>query len=128
MPSRETVDAFVADVMSEDHVGAIERWYAPDASMQENQGPPRVGREVLMEGERRMLAGVASVRTELLAPPIVDGDQVAIRWRFTFTGKDGSVRAMEEVAWQAWAGEKIQRETFFYDPAQMRAPSDTRPA
>jgi hypothetical protein len=119
MPSRETVDAFVADVLSEDHVGAIERWYAPDASMQENQGEPRMGREVLMEGERRTLARFAGVKTELLAPPLVDGDLVAIRWRFTFTRKDGTVRGFEEIAWQEWQGDKVRRETFFYDPGQM---------
>jgi hypothetical protein len=101
-------------------VGAIARWYAEDASMQENQGEPRVGRELLMAGEQKTLDRVASVKTELLAPPLVDGDRVAIRWRFTFTGKDGSVRSIEEVAWQTWQDDKIVRETFFYDPGQMR--------
>jgi hypothetical protein len=120
MPSRETVDAFVADVMSEDHVGAIRRWYASDASMQENQAEPRVGREVLMAGEQKTLDRVAGVKTELLAPPLVDGDRVAIRWPFTFTNRDGSTRTIEEVAFQTWSGDKVQRETFFYDPAQMR--------
>ena len=119
MPSRETVDAFVADVLSEDHVGAIERWYAEDASMQENQGEPRVGRETLMEGERRTLARFAGVKTEVLAPPLVHGDHVAIRWRFTFTRPDGTTRSFEEVAWQEWRGDKVWRETFFYDPRQM---------
>ena len=119
MPSRETVEAFIAHVMSEDHVGAIEHWYADDASMQENQGEPRVGREVLMAGEAKMLARMAGVKTELLAPPVVDGDQVAIRWRFTFTTADGRKLAQEEVAWQTWKGDKVWRETFFYDPRQM---------
>jgi hypothetical protein len=119
MPSRETVEAFVADVLSEDHAGAIERWYAPDASMQENQGEPRVGREVLMDGERRTLARVAGVKTELLAPPLIEGELVAIRWRFSFTRKDGSERTLEEVAWQEWRDGKVWRETFFYDPGQM---------
>jgi ketosteroid isomerase-like protein len=58
------------------------------------------------------------VTTELLAPPLIDDDQVAIRWRFTFTLKDGRSFTQEEVAWQAWRGERIWRETFFYDPAQ----------
>ncbi|HEY8571249.1 nuclear transport factor 2 family protein [Phenylobacterium sp.] len=120
MPDRRIVEAFVADVLSEDHVGAIERWYAQDAYMQENQGERRVGREVLMEGERKTLARFAGVKTELVAPPVIDGDQVPIRWRFTFTGKDGSTRSFEEVAWQTWAGEEIIAETFFYDPAQMK--------
>ena len=120
MPDRPTVDAFIADVMSEDHVGAIARWYAEDASMQENQGEPRVGRELLMGGEQRTLDRVAGVKTELLAPPLIEGDQVAIRWRFTFTRKDGAAMSQEEVAWQTWRGDKIWRETFFYDPGQMR--------
>lgn len=118
MPSKETVELFVTDVLSNDHVGAIERWHAEDTSMQENQDEPRVGRELLAAGERRVMANLASVRTELLAPPIVDGDQVAIRWRFTFERADGASLRMEEVAWQTWRGNKIWRETFFYDPGQ----------
>jgi len=121
MPSRETVEAFVADVLSGDHVGAIARWYAPDASMQENQAEPRVGREALMAGEEKTLARVAGVETELLAPPLIEGDQVAIRWRFTFVLKDGRRLSQEEVAWQTWRDDRIWRETFFYDPAQTQA-------
>lgn len=72
-----------------------------------------------MAGEAKTLARFASVKTELVAPPVVDGDQVAIRWRFTFTGQDGAARSFEEIAWQTWAGDQIIAETFFYDPAQM---------
>lgn len=122
MPSRETVDAFVAQVLSGDHVEAIRDWYAPDASMQENQDAPRVGREVLMAGEAQMLARQAEVKTELLAPPMVDGDRVAIHWRFTFTSKKGHVNSFEEIAWQTWRGDKVWREVFFYDPGQTRRP------
>jgi hypothetical protein len=120
MPSRATVEAFIADVLTNDHAGAIERWYAEDASIQENQQPPRVGRELLVAGEKRTLASVANVRTELLAPAIVSEDQVAIRWRFTFERSDGSRMIMEEVAWQHWREDKIWRETFFYDPSQRQ--------
>lgn len=120
MPSRETVDAFVAQVLGGDHVGAIRDWYAEDASMQENQDAPRVGREVLMAGEQALLDRMASVKTELLAPPVVDGDRVAIHWRFTTTSPKGSTRSFEEIAWQTWRGDKVWREVFFYDPAQMR--------
>ena len=119
MPSRAAVDAFTAQVLSGDHVGAIRDWYAPDASMQENQGEPRVGGDLLMAGEAKTLARVKSVETELLAPPIIDGDTVAIRWRFTFVPHEGEPRSMEEVTWQTWSGDKVDCETFFYDPKQM---------
>lgn len=50
LPSRVNVEAFVADVLSNDHVGAIQRWYA-EAWMQGNRAAPRTGRDRLAEGE-----------------------------------------------------------------------------
>ena len=119
MPSKAAVDAFVEQVVAGDHVGAIRDWYLDDAWMQENHAPPRQGgREALMRQEAAMLERSESVVTELLGGPIVDGDQVAIRWRFTFVFKGGGGMRQEEVAWQTWRGDKIATETFFYDPAQ----------
>ena len=121
MPSRQTVDAFIAQVVAGDHVGAIRDWYHDDAWMQENQAAPRQGgRETLMQQEAAILARSESVITELVGGPLIDGDTVAIRWRFSFVFKDGSQMRMEEVAWQTWRGDKIAEETFFYDPAQRR--------
>ena len=119
MPSRQSVEAFVARVLSEDHVGAIRDWYHDDAWMQENQAPPRAGgREALMVHEATTLGRAESVKTELVGGPLIDGDTVAIRWRFTFQWKGGGGMRQEEVAWQTWRGEKIAAETFFYDPGQ----------
>jgi hypothetical protein len=119
MPSRQSVDTFVAQVVRGDYVEAIRDWYAEDASMQENQDAPRVGRQVLMDGEAAMLARLASMETELMSPPVIDGERVAIHWRFTSTSRRGTVRSFEEIAWQEWRGEKVWREVFFYDPKQM---------
>lgn len=120
MPSMETLRAFAATVEANDHVGAIERFYAPDASTRENENPPMSGRDVLAAKERATLARVASVKTTRIGPLLLDGDHSAIRWRFEFTAKDGSVRAMEEVAWQTWRGEQLIEEHFFYDPGMMQ--------
>ncbi|MFZ2031219.1 MAG: nuclear transport factor 2 family protein [Vitreimonas sp.] len=121
MPTHEMVDAFVAHVVSGDHVGAIRDWYAEDASMQENQSEPRRGRAILMAHEANALARSKRVDTELLAPPIIDGDRVVIRWRFTFIPREDGAqpRSMEELAWQTWRNGKIRSETFFYDPKQI---------
>jgi len=121
MPSRQTVDAFVAQVVAGDHVGAIRDWYHDDAWMQENQAPPRQGgREALMQQEAAIIARSENVVTELVGGPLIDGDHVTIRWRFSFAFKDGSQMRMEEVAWQTWRGDKIAEETFFYDPGQRK--------
>jgi ketosteroid isomerase-like protein len=119
MPSEDTVQAFTALVESGDYVGAIERYYHADASMQENDAPPKMGRDTLVESERQVMATFASITAKRLAEPLVRGDHVAIRWQFTFALPDGATLSLEEVAFQHWRGERIAEEKFFYDPKQM---------
>ena len=121
MPSRATVDAFVALVESGDYVGAIEQFYAAEASTRENNGAPRVGRDNLMAIERHVMAAHKQIEATRLAPVLIDADNVAIVWRFEFTTLQGTMRTMEEVAWQKWRGEQLLEEQFFYDPQQMLA-------
>jgi ketosteroid isomerase-like protein len=118
MPSPATLEAFIARVVSGAHAEAIEEFYTPDSTMQENQSPPRVGSDANAANERRVLAKVRSVHTTCVRPVFVNGDHVVIRWIFRFDRMDGSVMQMEELAWQRWEGERIAEETFFYDPAQ----------
>ena len=122
MPSNAAVDGFIAQVLSGDHAGAILDWYHEDAWMQENQAAPREGgRTALVNQEKAMLDACELVETECLSGPLMAGDCVAIRWRFTFHLKDGRRIRQEEVAWQRWRGDRICEETFFYDPAQRNA-------
>ena len=121
MPSKATVDAFVALVESGDYVGAIEQFYAADASTRENNGAPRVGRDNLMAIERHVMAAHDKIEARKLAPVVIDADTVAIVWRFDFTTLQGTMRTLEEVAWQTWRGEQLLEEQFFYDPQQMLA-------
>ncbi|MFN4275922.1 MAG: nuclear transport factor 2 family protein [Ferrovibrio sp.] len=122
MPSRQTVEDFIALVESNRHDEAIERFYTEDASMQENlTEPPRQGRDKLVAHERAVLARAKSVASECVRPVLIDGDTVVVHWIFRFEFKDGSKRRIEELAHQTWKGEKIWRERFYYDPAQMKA-------
>lgn len=118
MPARSVVDAFVAQVLAGRYVEAIEGFYAEHASMQENTGAPRVGRALLVEGEKRMMSR-AAIAARLGGPVLTDGDHVAIRWQFDFTDDAGTVRTLDEVAWQRWEGDRIVEEIFFYDPKQL---------
>ena len=123
MPSRATIEAFAKAVESNDHVGAIERFYAADASTRENLAPPTVGKEALIAKERRALASAKSVATFRLSPILMDGDTVVFHWRFEFTQESGAVRTIEELALQTWRGEEIIEERFFYDPRQLAPPA-----
>jgi hypothetical protein len=52
MPHHETLERFVARVEENAHDDAIAEFYAENASMQENQSAPRVGRDALVARER----------------------------------------------------------------------------
>jgi hypothetical protein len=118
MPTTETLERFIARVEQNAHVEACEEFYTAESSMQENQSPPRVGRDAHVANERKVLARAKSVSSECVRPVLVNGDYVVIRWIFRFGWLDGTVTHMEELAYQRWEDERIAAETFFYDPAQ----------
>ena len=120
MPTTETLERFIARVEENAHAEAIGEFYTENASMQENMGAPRVGRDVLVARERKTLARAKNVASECVRPVFVNGDRVVIRWIFRFEWIDGTSTRMEELACQRWEGERIAEETFFYDPAQVR--------
>jgi hypothetical protein len=119
MPSSATLEGFIARVEANAHVEAVEEFYTQHSTMQENQSPPRVGREAHAANERRVMARARSVVSKCIRPVFVTGDRVVIRWVFHFEWLDGTVTHMEEVACQRWEGDRIAEEQFFYDPAQL---------
>ena len=123
MPSAAAVNDLIDAVEAGRFVEAIERFYAPQASMQENNDDPRRGIAALVENESRILAIFKQVRGRSLGPALVAGDRVAINWAFDFERADGTRAHMEEVAWQRWLGDKVVEERFFYDPRQLQPAS-----
>ena len=120
MPTRQRVQAFVALVEAARYVEALEGFYHPDASMQDNQDPPRLGRERLIADERATMARFASMKTDPVTDLFIDGDKVVLRWKFTLTTAEGPPMTMEEITLQRWAGDRIAEERFFFDPRQTR--------
>lgn len=127
MPTTETLERFIALVEQNAHDKACEEFYTEESSMQENQAPPRIGRDAHVANERKVLARAKSLTSTCVRPVFVSGDRVVIRWIFRFEWLDGTVTHMEELAYQRWEGERIAEETFFYDPAQ-RVPQNPLPA
>jgi len=118
MPTPATLERFIARVEENAHAEAIEEFYTSGASMQENQKPPRAGRDNLVARERAILAKARSVTSQCIRPVFVSGDKVVIRWVFKFEWPDDTTTRMEELAYQRWEGERVAEETFFYDPSQ----------
>jgi SnoaL-like domain len=118
MPTQATLDNFIARVVQGAHTEAIEEFYTPDASMQENMAEPRRGRELLAAKERTTMAHVKSVNSTCVQPVFMNGDHVVIRWVFGFQWLDGKQSRIEELAYQRWVtdedgNERIAQEQFF---------------
>jgi hypothetical protein len=120
MPNREHVERFVRMVEAGEFVEAMEMYYADDATMQENNEPPRVGLPVLIAHERHNIETHGRAKACCMSLPVIDGDRVVIHWEFVFRSTGGAVVRIEELAQQNWRGDRLVTERFFYDPRQMR--------
>ena len=121
MPTRERVQAFVAMVEAGDYVEAIRQFYTQDATMQENLGVTRTGRDALVAHEEAVLKGVKSIATRPGSTFAIDGDRVIVHWIFDIEEGDGRRYALDELAYQTWRGDRIASERFYYDPGQRKA-------
>jgi ketosteroid isomerase-like protein len=118
VPSIETLQRFIRRVEEGAHAQACEEFYTENSTMQENQQPPRLGRDAHVSNEKKVMARAKSIVSKCVEPVFVNGDRVVIRWIFDFVWQDGSTTHMDELAYQRWEGERIAEETFYYDPAQ----------
>lgn len=109
-------------VEAQEFLEAIARFYAEDATMQENNMEPRAGLQTLLEGERRALATrLKEIHVCRADSVLVDGDRAAINWVFEYTDYEGNRLRLDEIAYQVWENGKIVRERFYYDPARPTA-------
>ena len=80
---------------------AIERFYADEVEMQENDEVPRVGKAACLEQERKNTEKIPSVTAKLLRQ-VVDGEQQLVfsEWYFTFAGHQQQSSSLREVSVQ----------------------------
>jgi hypothetical protein len=120
MPIEQHVRQLISLVEQGRFLEAIQEFYAEDASMQENNEPPRVGLPALLEREKQFLKSIRGMHVHRADSFLVDGNRAAINWIFEITDGEGKRRRLDEVAYQLWRDNKIVRERFYYDPAQRQ--------
>ena len=119
MPNQEVLEKFINAVENQPHYKVIEEFYADDATIQENQNEPKVGKENLIKKEREMLKKAMNVHSKCVRPFFQKDNNVIIRWKFRFEWKDNTITEIEELVYQEWEKDIIKREQFFYDPKQF---------
>ncbi len=116
----ENVKKLISLVEEGKFLQAIQEFYAEDASMQENNDPPRVGLHALLEREKQFLDSIREMHVHKAESFLVDGNRAAINWIFEVTDGQGRKHRLNEVAYQLWRDGKISEERFYYDPAQRQ--------
>lgn len=119
MPSQDHLKALITLVEQSKFVEALQRFYAEDATMQENMTPPRRGLAALVEHERGVMASFKEILGRCGGPVFIEGDHAVINWVFEFVDPAGGRHRLDELAHQRWRGGKVVEERFYYDPAQM---------
>lgn len=119
MPSRATVEDFIATIERGEFLEALPKFYAEDMTAQENNGPPRIGRAAQTANEEAALKRMHFDSIKAVSY-LVDGDRVAINYVFEMTTARGDHLRMDEIAYQLWRGDQIVNERYFYDPAQRQ--------
>lgn len=112
----DCVAALTALIQRGQTIEAMDRFYADDVTMQENEQPLRIGKAVCLEHERRMLAGVMSMQAKLINQVINEQTGIVFsEWQYTFTDLSGQQFSLLEVSVQHWRNELIYKEKFYYN-------------
>lgn len=118
-PSADQVRAFIRHVERQDYCAAVMQFYHEHAVSQDNQGLLRAGRNAILAHVMDILTRFGRVPARRVKNYAINGQTVFINWQFELPRRDGSFVTLDEVAMQIWDGDRIVRERFYFDPAQL---------
>jgi hypothetical protein len=101
-------------ILDDEPEEAILRFYADDASLQENSEPAIVGKAAILERERGFLANLKDARPPVLHGSATGDDVSFSEWTYDMTFKDGTRFLLNEVARRQWKDGKVIHERFYY--------------
>jgi hypothetical protein len=119
MPELETINELIRYTVEGRSEEALLAFYAEDVVIQENNLPPRIGREASIARSRDAARWTSAVHEISVPRVLIDGDHVVIEWHAEWTLENGVRVRIEELALQCWEGDRVVFERFFYDPAPM---------
>lgn len=93
---------------------ALDKFYADDVVMQENDLEPTNGKWANREREKEFLENVTEFRSAKSLKVSIGSDISMVEWHFDYTHKEWGVRDYRQVSVQEWKEGKIIREKFYY--------------
>lgn len=115
----QTVNSFISMVEANQHLEAVELFYADDVIIKDNHLEQTRGKKKQIVMEQTMLATAQKMTSQCVRPFFVNDNWVVIKWHFRFEFKNNTFIEIEELAYQQWDNGKIKFEQFFFDPKQF---------
>ena len=94
---------------------AFEKFYADNVVMQDNDYPPRVGKDVNRQYEEAFVNGLTEFRGAKVISTIYSDYLAVVEWWFDYTHKDYGTRNYRQLAVQRWKNGQIVEEKFYYN-------------
>jgi ketosteroid isomerase-like protein len=101
-------------IVGGDILGAFDRFYADDVTMQENNEQPTIGKAANRKREEEFVGSVEKIHGVKVLASAVDGDTSFGEWEFDATYKGGTRIKMSQVAVRHWKNGQIVQERFYY--------------
>jgi len=101
-------------IVGGDILGAFDRFYADDVTMQENNEQPTIGKAANRKREEEFVGSVEKIHGVKVLASAVNGDTTFGEWEFDATYKGGTRIKMSQVAVRHWKNGQIVQERFYY--------------
>ena len=102
-------------ILSGQALEAFDKHYADDVVMQENNEPPRTGKEVNRKFEQEFFASIKEFHGARLGAVAVGDGVTFSEWTFDMTFQDGTRVANPQVTRRRWKDGKVVHERFYYN-------------
>lgn len=93
---------------------AIDKYYAENVVMQENEQPATKGKAANRAREEEFLANVVEFRGAEVKAVAVGDNVTMVEWFYDYTHKEWGKRVYHQVAVQRWENGQIVHERFYY--------------
>jgi hypothetical protein len=112
---RTLVDELNQMILEGKILEAFEKFYDDNVVMQDNDYPPREGKDVSRQFEEAFVNGLTEFRGAKVVNTIISDGIAVVEWWFDYTHKDYGVRNYTQVSVQRWKNGKIVEEKFYYN-------------
>lgn len=109
----ETIENFIAMVEANKHVEAVERFYAVNATLQDNQSTETRGKDKQIENEKNLLLTIKKMHSKCAHPYFVKDNNVVIKWQFRFEFKTIYLLILKKLPTNNGITDKLKKNNFF---------------